>query len=42
MFFNNFLLYIANNKSKQLSKTDMIDALTKPLIPIEVPLEKLK
>jgi hypothetical protein len=42
MFYNNFLCYLAKNRNSNLNKSDMLEALTKPLVPIELPLEQMK
>ena len=42
MFYNNLLCYLVKNRNSNLSKTDMLEALTKPLVPIDLPLEQMK
>ena len=42
MFYNNLLFHISRNKNSNLNKSEMLEALTKPLIPIDLPLDKMK
>lgn len=42
MFYNNFLLYILKHKNAPLIKTEMLDALTKPLVPVDIHIDSLK
>jgi hypothetical protein len=42
MFYNNLLCYLAKNRNSNSNKTDMLEALTKPLVPIDLPLKQMK
>lgn len=42
MFYNNLLLYIAKNRNGLLLKEEMLEAMKKPLIPVNIQLDKLK
>lgn len=42
MFYNNLLLYIAKNRNGLLLKEEMLEAMKKPLIPVNIQLDQLK
>ena len=40
--YHNFLLYVHENKEKVYNKEEIINSLTYPLIPIDVPIDVIK
>lgn len=42
MFYNNLLVYIAKNRNGLLLKEEMLEAMKKPLIPVNIQLDQLK
>jgi len=42
MFYNNLLLHLSTNRDRHLRREEMLQALTTPLIPVPISVDKLR